>query len=93
MKEWKYLLFLAKYHAKRLLKRFFQKGESVFYIGGNDVFPPPLKPEEETVLLERLGGEDDVTVNLFSSSEICGWLFISQENLKIQESMWRILFQ
>ena len=34
----------------------------VFYIGGSDVFPPPLKPEEELVLLEQLGGEEDVTV-------------------------------
>lgn len=62
MKEWKYLLFLTKYHAERIIRRFLQKGEGVFYIGGSDVFPPPLKPEEETVLLEQLGGEDDVTV-------------------------------
>lgn len=26
------------------------------------MFPPPLKPEEELVLLEQLGGEEDVTV-------------------------------
>jgi len=62
MKEWKYLLFLTKYHAERLMKKFLKKGEGVFYIGGSDVFPPPLKPEEEAVLLEQLGGEDDVKV-------------------------------
>ena len=62
MKEWKYLLFLAKYHEERLLRKIINKKESVFYIGGSDVFPPPLKPEEETVLLEQLGGEDDVMV-------------------------------
>ena len=62
MKEWKYLLFLAKYHFNRLLRNFMKKREGVFYIGGSDVFPPPLKPEEEAVLLEQLGGEDDVTV-------------------------------
>ena len=62
MKEWKYLLFLAKYHAERLLRKIINKKEGVFYIGGSDVFPPPLKPEEETVLLEQLGGEDDVMV-------------------------------
>ena len=62
MKEWKYLLFLAKYHAERLLRKIINKKEGVFYIGGSDVFPPPLKPEEETVLLEQLGGEDDMTV-------------------------------
>ena len=62
MKEWKYLLFLAKYHTERLLRKFINKKEGVFYIGGSDVFPPPLKPEEESVLLEQLGGEDDMTV-------------------------------
>ena len=62
MKEWKYLLFLVKYHAERLLRKIINKKEGVFYIGGSDVFPPPLKPEEETVLLEQLGGEDDVMV-------------------------------
>ena len=62
MREWKYFLFLAKYHAERLLKRILKKGAGVFYIGGSDVFPPPLKPEEEAVLLEQLGGEDDMTV-------------------------------
>ena len=62
MKEWKYLLFLAKYHAERLLRKIINKKEGVFYIGGSDVFPPPLKPEEETVLLEQMGGEDDVMV-------------------------------
>ena len=53
MREWNYLLFLAKYHGKRLLKKFFGNKEGVFYIGGSDVFPPPLKPEEEAVLLEQ----------------------------------------
>lgn len=62
MKEWSYLLFLAKYHAERLMKKVFGKKEGVFYIGGSDVFPPPLKPEEEAILLEQLGGEDDMTV-------------------------------
>ena len=62
MREWKYLLFLAKYHAKRVWSRFIHKKAGVFYIGGSDVFPPPLKPEEEAVLLEQLGGEDDMTV-------------------------------
>ncbi len=62
MKEWKYLLFLAKYHGGRLLNRLLKRGEGVFYIGGSDVFPPPLKPEEEAVLLNELGGENDVTV-------------------------------
>ena len=62
MKEWKYMLFLAKYHSDRLLRKLLKKGEGVFYIGGSDVFPPPLQAEEETVLLEQLGGENDMTV-------------------------------
>ena len=62
MKEWRYLLFLAKYHGKRILRKLLKKGEGVFYIGGSDVFPPPLKPEEEAVLLEQLEGEEEMTV-------------------------------
>lgn len=60
MKEWNYLLFLAKYHFNRLLRKIINKKEGVFYIGGSDVFPPPLKPEEEALLLEQLGSEEDV---------------------------------
>ena len=44
------------------MRKLFGKAEGVFYIGGSDVFPPPLKPEEEAVLLQQLGGEDDVKV-------------------------------
>ena len=33
--------------------------DPVFYIGGSDVLPPPLKPEEERALLQRLGGGDE----------------------------------
>ena len=62
MKEWRYLWFLAKYHGGRLWRKFIGKRSGVFYIGGSDVFPPPLKAEEEAVLLEQLGGEDDMTV-------------------------------
>ena len=62
MKEWRYVMFLAKYHAGRIVRQWKKKGEGVFYIGGSDVFPPPLKPEEEMVLLEQLGTEEDMTV-------------------------------
>ena len=54
MKEWRYLVFLVKYHLNRWIQE--KKQGGVFYIGGSDVFPPPLKPEEELVLLEQLGG-------------------------------------
>ena len=37
MKEWKYLVFLAKYHGGVFLRKLFGKAEGVFYIGGSDV--------------------------------------------------------
>ncbi|WP_312045462.1 RNA polymerase sporulation sigma factor SigE [Anaerotignum sp.] len=62
MRQWKYFLFLVKYHAGLILRKLRRKGQGVFYIGGSDVFPPPLKPDEEAVLLDQLGGEDEVRV-------------------------------
>lgn len=62
MKDWKYILFLVRYHMGVFFQRFRGKCEDVFYIGGSDVFPTPLKPDEEAILLEQLGGEDDVKV-------------------------------
>lgn len=59
MKHWKYVLFIWKYRMESQYRKW-RKKDGVFYIGGSDVFPPPLKPEEEAVLLEQLGGEDDV---------------------------------
>ncbi|MCL2396867.1 MAG: RNA polymerase sporulation sigma factor SigE [Defluviitaleaceae bacterium] len=32
-----------------------KNAESIYYIGGSDVLPPPLAPDEEAVLLARLG--------------------------------------
>ncbi|HWQ77495.1 MAG TPA: RNA polymerase sporulation sigma factor SigE [Anaerovoracaceae bacterium] len=41
-----------------------QQPEEIFYIGGSDVLPPPLSPEEEKVLLEQLAlnNEDAKTI-------------------------------
>ncbi|MDR1689322.1 MAG: RNA polymerase sporulation sigma factor SigE [Clostridiales bacterium] len=36
--------------------------EPVYYIGGSEVLPQPLTPEEEQGLLGKLGGEEDVSV-------------------------------
>ncbi len=36
-----------------------QKDNSLFYIGGSDVLPPPLEPEEESYLLSKLNSEPD----------------------------------
>ena len=38
MKEWRYLVFLVKYHLNRWIRE--KKQGGVFYIGGSDVFPP-----------------------------------------------------
>ena len=61
MNQWKYLLFMMKYRFGSGYRKW-RKKDGIFYIGGNDVFPSPLKPEEEALLLEQLGGEDDVQV-------------------------------
>jgi RNA polymerase sporulation-specific sigma factor len=41
-----------------------QQPEEIFYIGGSDVLPPPLSPEEEKALLEQLAlnNEDAKTI-------------------------------
>ncbi len=58
----KFLLFQLKYDIGRIWRKWRKKLNNVFYIGGSDVFPPPLKAEEEAILLEQLGGEEDVKV-------------------------------
>lgn len=35
---------------------------TIYYIGGSDTFPPPLTSEEEEIVLEQLGGENDFKV-------------------------------
>lgn len=57
------LWFKMKYDFRIFLLRLRRKKfEEVYYIGGSDVFPPPLKHEEETALLSELGGENDLAV-------------------------------
>ena len=50
-----------KYFIYRLLN-FFGFKESIFYIGGSEILPPPLNREEEESLIKRLGTEDDLYV-------------------------------
>jgi len=33
--------------------------DNIYYIGGNDILPAPLSPDEENELISRLGTEDD----------------------------------
>lgn len=42
----------------KFLKKYVPK--EIYYIGGNDTFPPPLSVSEEAVILEELGGENDI---------------------------------
>lgn len=43
----------------KVLKRFKLLNEdSIFYIGGSEALPPPLSPEEELVLVNKLGQDD-----------------------------------
>ena len=39
---------------KELIARLIERRGDVHYIGGSDILPPPLPPEEEAALLERL---------------------------------------
>jgi RNA polymerase sporulation-specific sigma factor len=42
------------------LARFFKRDESTgYYIGGSEVLPGPLKSDEEAVMLEKLGTDED----------------------------------
>lgn len=41
---------------------FFMPKKEIHYIGGADILPPPLEPEEERKLLEKLGEIDDTEV-------------------------------
>lgn len=62
MKQWEYIKFMVCYHIGAFFRKLRKRSEEVFYIGGSDVFPPPLKGDEELILLEQLGGEDDLKV-------------------------------
>lgn len=45
----------------KLMERLNIQGNSLHYVGGNDVLPPPLsKEEEEKFLLELLNGNEDI---------------------------------
>lgn len=48
---------LLEYFYEWKKKWFSSQENNVFYIGGSDVLPPPLKPEEERACIEALSGE------------------------------------
>lgn len=47
---------------KNMASMFFMPKKEIHYIGGADILPPPLEPEEEQELLKRLGTLDDTEV-------------------------------
>ncbi|HWQ72069.1 MAG TPA: RNA polymerase sporulation sigma factor SigE [Desulfitobacteriaceae bacterium] len=55
MKLWKDVKLKVKLFWLLLRQRFFRlTGKGIYYVGGSEALPPPLNPEEEGVLLERL---------------------------------------
>jgi RNA polymerase sporulation-specific sigma factor len=50
---------------KELYYGFFKENKSgIYYIGGNDVLPPPLSPEDERDLTVKLADDDDKARNI-----------------------------
>lgn len=47
---------------KNVASMFFMPKKEVHYIGGADILPPPLEPDEERELLEKLGDLNDTEV-------------------------------
>jgi RNA polymerase sporulation-specific sigma factor len=47
---------------KNMASMFFMPKKEVHYIGGSDILPPPLEPEEEKKLLDKLGTMNDTEV-------------------------------
>lgn len=59
----RFWIFKIKYEIRIIFNRLRRKTfDEIYYIGGSDVFPPPLTPEEENALMEKLGGDDDNTI-------------------------------
>jgi len=56
----RYYIFKIKYRIEMMRKKYASKcvGEN-YYIGGNDVFPPPLEGEEEQAVLNMLGTDEE----------------------------------
>ncbi len=53
-----YFYFILKYNIETLKIRFVGKRQEIYYIGGSDVFPPPLEPKEEEAMLKTLNTEN-----------------------------------
>jgi RNA polymerase sporulation-specific sigma factor len=61
MKLWKDVKLKVKLFWLLLRQRFFRlAGKGIYYVGGSEALPPPLNPEEEGILLERLETGDSL---------------------------------
>ena len=59
---------------KMVLRRF--RAQGVHYIGGSDVLPPPLSPEEEAAAVEANSGGDVAARNCLIEHNlrlVCSW--------------------
>jgi len=61
-----------------LLESVIPKGRSVFYIGGNDILPPPLKGADEIEALERLEKQDEAAKQLLIEHNLRLVVFIAK---------------
>ncbi len=61
------------------LRRIFQDTETVYYIGGSDVLPPPLTLEEEQSLLKRWEYRDEAAKNQLIEHNLRLVVYISRK--------------
>ena len=54
-----YFYVLLKYNLEILKLRITGRGNEIYYIGGSDVFPPPLEAQEEEAFVKMLGTEEE----------------------------------
>ncbi len=54
-----YFYFLFKYNLETLKLKLARRTQEIYYIGGSDIFPPPLEAEEEEAILKMLGTDEE----------------------------------
>ena len=61
----------VSYYPFQLFSRFvFTRPREIYYIGGNDILPPPLTPEQESDVLECLGTEREKEAKKFDNTGV-----------------------
>lgn len=62
-KKLKLICYKIRFKIKNTVKKFFPVDEeTIYYIGGTEILPPPLTIQEEVFFLNELGGEEDLKV-------------------------------